>query len=204
VARARQVYNVIRLGYNLHTPIGHPPHLHIYEGGITMRRAFTILIVLVAVLALTAGAEAAAPRPIEFVLMGHSVPNTGEITQRPHYIKIVGMQSEGVVTGDLEGTFTYTENIGATTDMERAVTKGDVTIQVGDDTISLRFLGVDQVFPQEYGPPTIVVVDQPWNFTGGTGQFEDIKGNGKRSTFTVDEGCPAEYEFCVRYTGKVH
>jgi hypothetical protein len=169
-----------------------------------MRRASTILIVLIVVLTLAGGAQAGAPRSVQFVLTGHTDPNSlNNITIRPHFVKIIGLKTAGVVTGDLAGTFSYTENIGEATDLNKAVTVGNMTIVVGgdaNDTVKVRFFGVDQVIPQPPPAfPQIVVVDQPWVITAGTGKYKGIQGAGTRSTFT--DGCGDE--FCVKYKGKI-
>jgi hypothetical protein len=165
-----------------------------------MRRALTVLIVLVAIIALAGSAQASAPHPIQFVLTGHTIDG-GQITMRPHFVKIVGLKTAGQVSGDLAGTFTYTENIGAATDLNAAATSGNMTIVVGGNaanTVKVRFFGVDKLIPQPNANPQVVVVNQPWVITGGTGQYNGIEGAGVRSTFT--DGCADE--FCVKYTGK--
>lgn len=162
------------------------------------RTSFFCLALVLGLALLTSPAQpalAAAPQPVEFVLTGHTV-GIDEMVLKEHFVRIRGLHAEGAVSGAISGNFSYTEDIGASPDINAAATHGDVTIDTGEGEIRLQFVGRVQLVPGP-PPPTVIVVNQPWTIKGGTGAYQHIHGTGRRSTFT--DGCPDE--FCVRYTG---
>jgi hypothetical protein len=162
-----------------------------------MRRL--ILLFVLTVLALTfvaVSAHAASPRPVEFNLAGHTI-GIDQMTIRNDFVLIRGLHAAGEVSGYFTGDFVYTENIGASYDLLKAATSGTMTITTSKGTVKVRFFGVDQLIPTS-GNPIVIVVDQPWVITGGTGEYKRIHGAGTRSTFN---GCGGE--FCVKYTGRI-
>jgi hypothetical protein len=181
-----------------------------------MKRIVTLVSLLLGIAILAAstqalvpGAQAASPGPksVKFTLSGTTTSLPAPIPippPQPRFWAIRGLEAAGTVDGYFKnGEFTYTENILANSTMTKAATKGDMTITVGGDTVKVTFFGVDQLDwsecenPQQC-TPKVIVKDQPWVFTGGTGQYEGIKGGGVRNSLD----CKAT-EFCVKYTGKI-
>ena len=181
-----------------------------------MKRIVTVVGVLLGIVILAAGAQALVPavqagppgpKPVEFTLAGTTTALPAPIPippPKPRFFAIRGLEAEGSVDGYFKnGEFTYTENILANSDMSQAATKGDMTITVGGDTVKVTFFGVDQLDWSECQAqpcsPKVIVKDQPWVFTSGTGKYQGIKGGGVRNSVECDD----PQKFCVKYTGKI-
>lgn len=180
-----------------------------------MKRLVTVVSLLLAIAILAAGAQALvpavqaghpAPKSVEFTIAGTTtvLPDPIPIPPpKPRFYAIRGLEASGTVAGHFDGNFAYTENILANSDMSQAATKGKMTLTVGGGTVNVTFFGVDQLDWSQCavgGPcPKVIVENQPWVFTGGTGQYQGIKGGGVRNSVA----CAPGIEFCVKYTGKI-
>ena len=129
------------------------------------------------------------------------------------HVKIRDFLAEGIVTFAesveiTNGSFKYLENINYNPGQLASTQQGDLTLCPGhmgecgeaNEHINVRFVGRGTVtIPDDFPahPPSIEVIDQPWNIKGGTGDFSHVHGNGSRSTATCD-GYP-----CVKYYGDI-
>jgi len=132
------------------------------------------------------------PPEWEFVTQGPTDSGTCKHVKSLYYGASGGVEfaSTSPYAG-LMGTFSYEENISVNPGQSTATEQGNLTLSFGGaqaGSISIRFVGRSKMlFASEpwdcHTPPTaIIVTEQPWNITGGTGYFAGIHGNGTRST----------------------